>query len=162
MEKISKIFLSFMVALVGLLFASPVNAAEQQEDVQVDKVNESTMQLKLNDNISFEKGEYGEATLINHENNETEELPQEATDQNGAPVSLVYIKNDDGVEVQVLSQDAFRGVAKCALGTAGGAGSTGLAGAGVGSAVPGIGTTAGAIVGGVSGAMSGAAASCFD
>lgn len=90
-------------------------------------------------------------------------LPEETEDENGETVLLDYEENADGVEVQVISTGAqLAGIAKCALGTAGGAGGTGLAGAGVGSTVPAIGTTAGAIIGGVSGGMSEAASSCFD
>jgi len=49
---------------------------------------------------------------------------------------------------------------KCAAGTLGGAITSGLAGAGVGSAVPVIGTTIGGVAGVIGGALVGAAASC--
>lgn len=49
---------------------------------------------------------------------------------------------------------------KCAAGTIGGVLTGGLAGAGVGSVVPIIGTTAGGIVGAIGGGLTGAAASC--
>jgi hypothetical protein len=53
--------------------------------------------------------------------------------------------------------------AKCVVGTAGGALTGGVAGAGVGSVVPGLGTAAGGIIGGAGGAATGAVASgCFD
>lgn len=49
---------------------------------------------------------------------------------------------------------------KCAAGIVGGSGLAALEGASIGSAIPGLGTTAGAIIGGISGGLTGAAAAC--
>ena len=49
---------------------------------------------------------------------------------------------------------------KCAAGILGGTGTGGLAGAGIGSVVPGLGTAAGAVIGGISGGLTGAVAAC--
>lgn len=49
---------------------------------------------------------------------------------------------------------------KCAAGTVGGILTGGLGGAGIGSAVPVIGTGVGAVVGAIGGGLTGAAAAC--
>lgn len=166
-----KLSCSATLLVGGLLLASPVDAAEKQEDVQIDKVDESTMQLNLDEGISFEENEYYEVFLTDDETGEREKLPLETEDKNGAPISLVYIENDDGVEVQALSNTTqTRGIGKCITGTAGGAvtggGTLGIAGTAAGTAVPGIGNAtlgaAGATVGAIGGGLTGASQSCFD
>ena len=76
-------------------------------------------------------------------------MPTNATDKNGNEVVLAYKKSGDGFDVQVIKSSQERNWGKCALGTAGGAGTGGLGGASAGSVVPALGTA------------TGAAASCF-
>ncbi|ETI90538.1 MAG: Pathogenicity island protein, partial [Propionibacterium sp. DORA_15] len=94
---------------------------------------------------------------------ETKQMPTNATDKNGNEVVLAYKKSGDGFDIQVIksSQERKTNWGKCALGTAGGAGTGGLGGASAGSVVPALGTAAGSVIGGVSGGAAGAAASCF-
>lgn len=173
MKSFLKVSMSSALLIGGLVFASPVNADEKQQqsnDVSINQTTESTLQLNLDDNMTFEENEYFEAFLVDNKTGETEALPMETKDQNGNPVSLVYIENDKGLEVQVLAQGAqLRGLGQCIAGAAGGAvtgGTTGgLGGAAVGTVtLPGIGTVSaglvGAIGGTIGGGLTGAATFC--
>ncbi|MFS0784946.1 hypothetical protein ABC345_01000 [Shouchella sp. 1P09AA] len=122
------------------------------------------MEVVYGDDVGAKKDENGVVSLLNTQTNEEEVLPDTTIDQDGTEVKLNYVIQDGAVEVEVIDPNAIEPMSawKCVLGTAGGTGTGGLAGAGVGSAVPVIGTGAGAIIGGVSGGLTGAAASCFD
>ncbi|WP_020006395.1 hypothetical protein [Salinicoccus albus] len=163
MKNIMKVFAVITFVLGGITFNSSAVDAEQtqKENVYIEQINESTMQLHLEDEITFEQNENGQSYLVDTSNNQEETLPTQTTDANGNQINLVYEQNEDGVEVQLQNLIQPFGWLQCSLGTAGGIGSGGLAGAGVGSAVPGIGTVAGGIIGGISTGMTGAAASCF-
>lgn len=163
MKNILKIFAVITFILGGVAFNSSIVDAKQtqKENVQIEQINESTMQLHLEDEVVFEQKENGETVLIDTTNNKKEILPTNTTDANGNSINLVYVENDKGIEIQLHNLIQPFGWLQCSLGTVGGAGVAGLGGAGVGSAVPGIGTVAGGIVGGIAGGMSGAAASCF-
>lgn len=166
--------LIFGISMAELQVTQASEQKSQEENVQIEQINESTIQLHLDDSVTFQQNENGNPYLVDNKNNKEEVLPSTTQDTNGNPVSLVYVENENGVEVQVLDQNQTTGQMqtmaqtqetnwlKCSLGTAGGMGTGGLAGAGVGSAVPVIGTVSGGVVGAVSAGMTGAAASCFD
>jgi hypothetical protein len=166
---LSKVILS--TAIVTGSVAAPfvisdhnqTHAAEKQEGIGKlsQKKNESTLHLSVNKNIKGTVGSNGELTLS--DGKETKQMPTNATDKNGNEVVLAYKKSGDGFDIQVIksSQERKTNWGKCALGTAGGAGTGGLGGASAGSVVPALGTAAGAVIGGVSGGAAGAAASCF-
>ncbi|MBM0067584.1 hypothetical protein [Alkalicoccobacillus gibsonii] len=145
-------------------FAQSVEDDISSDELYFEYTTESTMEVYYGDDIEARTDANGDVYLHNTQSNEEEVLPATTTDQDGNEVNLNYVIKDESVEVEVINPDAIESMSawKCVLGTAGGTGTGGLAGAGVGSAVPVIGTGAGAIVGGVSGGLTGAAASCFD
>lgn len=151
-----------IAALIISLFSvfNSAQAADSKGKVKLTQPNESTLHIKENDGVTSTQDKKGVVTLKD-QNGKTEKLPTEAKDKDDKDVVLKYKETEDGYDIQVVNKYQKEGWAKCTLGTAGGTGTGGLGGAGIGSAVPGIGTVAGGIVGGVSGAASGAAASCF-
>ncbi len=64
------------------------------------------------------------------------------------------------LQKKIVTKGWWASWGKCVAGILGGAGTEGLAGAAVGSVVPGLGTAAGAVVGAVSGGLTGAALAC--
>ncbi|RIL34355.1 hypothetical protein BUY86_10620 [Staphylococcus equorum] len=152
------IIAALIVSLLGIF--NNANAAESKDKVKLSQPNESTLHIEERDGVTSTQDDKGVVTLKDQKG-KTEKLPTEAKDKDDNDVVLKYKETKDGYDIQVLDKYQKEGWAKCTLGTAGGTGTGGLGGAGVGSAVPGIGTVAGGIVGGVSGAATGAAASCF-
>ncbi|MEJ5998182.1 hypothetical protein [Corynebacterium sp. H130] len=135
------------------------------------QLNESQMGI-VSDDYTFEI-ENGNAVAIQKGTNQKEQLPQTAVDNSGTEIQLKYAVSDNGelLVSAVTPSNGDRNIAKCALGTVGGAGggavAGGLGGAAVGTVtLPVVGTVGagvvGAVGGGVFGGMTGAAASCFD
>lgn len=153
LSKISWIFLTFILVLGTLGLTQSTVAAEESNFGELSVINESTLHLEINKDFDFNSNQNGVGGTITSEG-QTENLPEITVDKDGNNVNLVYKQVDDGLEIQVLNQIQPFGWVQCTLGTVGGTGTGGLSGAGVGSAVPAIGT----VVGGVSGA----AASCFN
>jgi hypothetical protein len=152
------------IMLFGIIFSSFSlnNSAYAEENNgefgQFESINESEAKITLNNGYKATVEKNGEAKIVEESTGEVESLPSVAKDKNGEEVVLVYEEVEDGLEMYVvkpeISTRGFKEGLKCGLGTAGGAGTVGLAGFGVGG--PG-----GAVVGAVAGGMSGAAASCF-
>lgn len=89
-EKVFFILTCFV--LMFPLMGNPIstaNAAEQNNDVAITILNESTMRLELlNEDVKIEKDEYG--NLIIKKNDYAEILPTMVLDANGNPVDLIY------------------------------------------------------------------------
>lgn len=161
---------------IGTATAAPATETTAQTPADgvaaLEQTNESELALKARSGATLTAAADGHSATI-AKDGKSETLPTDAKDKNGAPVTLHYVQDGDGVRIQVIDlqkkvdQPApgeaikYTNWVKCGLGTVGGGGTGGLAGAGVGTTVPVIGTTVGAVVGGVSGAATGAAASCF-
>ncbi|MCD8915429.1 hypothetical protein K2V61_07730 [Staphylococcus simulans] len=166
-EFLGKVVLSTVV-LTGTVIAPVLEnshfakAEEQQKEEfgQLEKINRSEATIKLNKGFTYAVNDNGTASITKVATGETKNLPSSAKDMNGKSVTLSYIKSDKGLKMMVIDDSqsvqfyGWKKGLKCGLGTAGGAGTVGLAGFGVAG-------PAGAVVGAVSGGMSGAAASCF-
>ncbi|MBS4161244.1 Pathogenicity island protein [Bacillus sonorensis] len=175
MKKQIVLIVSF--ALLLTLFMNATAAAQAEESKRVgtiEKINDSELKLTL-DHAEAMINSKGEAAIIDSVTGERETLPTSTVDKHHHPVDLDYEKTGNGLLVKVIKKNSgnmfhTQSVAKCILGTSGGAvtgaGTGGLAGAAVGTVtIPVVGTVSaglvGTIVGGVGGGLTGAAASCF-
>lgn len=141
-------------------------AAPQEAATYTPTADGAGLEISLVDGTHFAQS-HNAIEVLDAAGNVVEALPATAKDKNGSDVRFVYTQRSDSqLRVDVVSANGVTTYGwwgdwgKCAAGIAGGAGTEGLAGAGVGSAVPGIGTATGAAVGGVAGALTGAAAAC--
>ncbi|WP_409323931.1 hypothetical protein [Staphylococcus caprae] len=133
---------------------------------EIVKIDDNMGRIDLNKNITYNVDENGIATLKDKNTNKTEQLPSTAKDKNGKNVNIVYFEEKGKLGMQVVPNQQDRkkkkgSVAKCVIGTAGGAvgGATagGLTGAGVGTVtLPVVGTVSGGVVGTVGGGIGGA------
>jgi len=176
MEKLVTFLASFTLLFILSMNSVSVAHAEESKSLgTIKKMNDSELELTFY-HSEVVMNSNGDVTVIDSITGKKETLPSRTVDKNDNPVDLEYEKNDNGLLVKVIkrnSSNMFRtqSVAKCVLGTSGGAvtgaGTGGLAGAAVGTVtIPIVGTVSaglvGTIVGGVGGGLTGAAASCFD
>lgn len=162
MKSIKRILSAALVFLITLSTIGVGKSHASEENIgTLKQATTSSFNLSVKDEVKGSIDEQGILTLT--DGNKSVKMPSSTKDKDGKDVNLYYEKaEDNSYNILVIKSTSDRGVGKCVLGTVGGAGTGGLAGAAAGTAVPGLGNVAGAVIGGVSGAATGAAASCFD
>lgn len=145
------------------------SAASLQDIFNVEEVSPTEIKISSDEYNFIEKD--GVAVMENMVSGEIEMMPEYVITQQGEKLDLAYLINDDGtVSVKsVLASNADSGVAlrgigddaKCWANVFGKAGTTGIAGAGIGAVGGPTGAMGGAILGSVIGGIDGATA-CFE
>lgn len=145
------------------------SAASLQDVFNVEEVSPTEIKISSDEYNFIEKD--GVAVMENLVSGEIEMMPEYVITQQGEKLDLAYLINDDGtVSVKsVLASDTDSGVAlrsigddaKCWGSVFGKAGTTAIAGAGIGAVGGPTGAMGGAILGSVIGGIDGATA-CFE
>lgn len=169
---ISKWWKRTMVLLASLLIVGAVSAPAQASEDQITPAtftateDGTKVQISLEPEYQFDR-QGGQIVILAGDNTQIDVLPTYVSDENQFSGTLLSytLLDESTVEVSAYklgfqNKGWWNQWGRCVAGITGGTGAGALGGAGVGSAVPVLGTGVGATVGGVSGALTGAAASC--